>query len=287
MRVVLFGGSGQAGTELMRIASTAGFEIHAPARQDLDVRDTDRLTATIIAHRPSWIVNFTAFHVLEACEHDFAAALAINAVAVRNMARAAEQVNARFLTVSTDYVFDGYQQQPYLENDAPRPIQAYGISKLAGELAARAVAPAQTYVVRTCGLYGRNPSRERAGNFVEKRLADAKSNSILQIGCDLRCTPTSARAFSMAVLKLMQTEVAEPGIYHLTAEGCCSWAEFTAEILRLSGSSCCVEPIDRKGNYGIVRRPPYSVMANRRAASFGIKLPSWEADLADYFGSWH
>ena len=287
MTVLVLGSRGQAGTEFMSLAAAAGLSLLAPSREEFDVRDAGQLGRMVDAANPSWIANFTAFHVLEACETDFMRALEMNAAAVRDMAIAAERVEARFLTVSTDYVFDGAQREPYGEDDPARPIQAYGISKRCGELAALAAAPERTYVIRTCGLYGRAGSRERSGNFVEKRLADARSHRRLRVGADLICTPTSARAFAAAILALMRAEEAQPGIYHLTAEGACSWAQFTQEILRLAGSPCVVDPVDRRGDYGPVRRPAYSVLANRRAAKLGIRLPDWRADLADYFRMGH
>ncbi len=105
---------------------------------------------------------------------------------------------------------------------------------------------------------------------------------MLEIGSDLVCTPTSAHAFADAVLRLIVEPRTGAGIYHLTADGACSWAEFTAEIMRLSGSRCSVHPIDRKGNYGLVRRPANSVLDNVRARAIGITLPHWKDDLACY-----
>jgi dTDP-4-dehydrorhamnose reductase len=186
------------------------------------------------------------------------------------------------LTVSTDYVFDGGLRTPYSEDDRALPLQAYGTSKRAGELAALASAPESTIVVRTCGLYGYAGSRERLGNFVEKRIAEGRVRDHIEVGSDLTCTPTSASAFANAVFRLIEHREATPGVYHLTAEGACSWAEFTTEILRLAGIECHVEPADRRGDYGRIRRPPYSVLGNRRGAALGIRLPDWTDDLARY-----
>ena len=282
MKLLLFGASGQAGSRLRRRAVGKPITIEAPPHAALDVRDTNRLAHYIGEAVPDWVVNFSAFHVLDACEDDFVQAMLVNAVAVRAMAVASRAAGARFLTVSTDYVFDGGRAEPWREDDEARPLQAYGVSKRAGELAALAAAPDHAFIVRTCGLYGHGGSRERGGNFIEKRLAEARGKAQLEVGSDIVCTPTSADAFAAAILKFLTATQPSPGIYHFTAEGACSWAEFTAEAfaqLRLPGR---VVAIDRKGDYGRIRRPAYSVLANIRGRALGITLPHWKDDLAHY-----
>lgn len=282
MKILLVGGSGQAGTCLRRRAAGTSLIIETPPHSAFDVRDTNRLAAFIGEAHPDWVVNFSAFHVLDACEDDFAQAMLVNAVAVRAMAVAARNAGARFLTVSTDYVFDGRRSEPWHEDDEARPLQAYGVSKRAGELAALAAAPEHTFVVRTCGLYGHHGSRARGGNFIEKRLADAQTRERLEVGSDIVCTPTSADAFAEAILQLLTATSASPGLYHLTPEGSCSWAEFTAEAFAQLGLPCQVVAVDRKGDYGRIRRPAYSVLANTRGRALGIMLPHWKDDLAHY-----
>jgi dTDP-4-dehydrorhamnose reductase len=282
MKLLLFGGSGQAGNLLQRHAAGKPITIDAPPHAALDVRDTSRVARYIGEAGADWVVNFSAFHVLDACEDDFAQAMLVNAVAVRAMAAASRAAGAPFLTVSTDYVFDGGRTQPWREDDEAHPLQAYGVSKCAGELAALAAAPEHAFIVRTCGLYGQGGSRERGGNFIEKRLAEARGQTQLEVGSDIVCTPTSADAFAAAILQFVTATQPSPGIYHFTAEGACSWAEFTAEAFAQLRIPCRVVAIDRKGDYGRVRRPAYSVLANTRGHALGITLPHWKDDLAHY-----
>jgi dTDP-4-dehydrorhamnose reductase len=282
MKLLVFGAHGQAGRALRSAPTAKDLIIEAPRRADLDVRDTERVAQRIMDVRPDWVVNFSAFHILEACEDDFIQAISVNAVAVRAMAVAARAAGARFLTVSTDYVFDGQQPAAWREDDEAWPLQAYGVSKRAGELAALAAAPGHCFIVRTCGLYGRNGSRERGGNFIEKRLAEARTVGRMEVGSDIVCTPTSAQAFAEAVLRLLHEPRAGPGVYHFTAEGACSWAEFTAQAFALVSANCQVVGVDRKGNYGRIRRPMNSVLANVRGRALGIVLPHWKDDLARY-----
>jgi len=282
MKLLMFGANGQAGSSLRKLCEGRRIEIDGPPRSELDVRDSQAVADRIRAVRPDWVVNFSAFHVLGACEDDFAQAMAVNAMAVHDMAVAARAADARFLTVSTDYVFDGRQAGPWQEDDEARPLQAYGVSKRAGELAALAAAPDRTFVVRTCGLYGLIGSRERGGNFIDKRLVEARTSQTIEVGSDIVCTPTSADAFAAAVLDLFEAAGPPPGIYHFTADGACSWAEFAAEAFARLGLTCRVVPVDRKGDYGGIRRPANSVLANTRGRTLGITLPHWKSDLADY-----
>jgi dTDP-4-dehydrorhamnose reductase len=282
MKLVVFGAYGQAGSSLRPLAERRGLVIDAPRRAALDVRNTRDVMQYIKSASADWVVNFTAFHVLEACEDDFAEATLVNVVAVQAMAAASRAAGARFLTVSTDYVFDGRKADPWREDDEARPLQAYGVSKRAGELAALAVAPDCSFIARTCGLYSHIGSRDRGGNFIEKRLAEARTRDEIEIGSDIVCTPTSADAFAEAVLALLTAAQPSPGIYHFTAGGGCSWAEFAAEAFALSGVNCRVIAVDRKGDYGRIRRPAYSVLANIRGRALGIELPHWRDDLARY-----
>lgn len=283
MKLMIAGADGQAGSAL--ISAAGAIETLAFGRAGFDIRDGAKARELLKEHQPDWLVNFAAFHVLDACEDDFASAMAVNAIAVRELALAAHENGARFLTVSTDYVFDGKKSGQNSEDDMALPLQAYGVSKRAGELAALSVAPETSYVVRTCGLYGAGGSRDRNGNFIDKRFADAQKSPVVEVGSDLVCTPTSAKAFAEACLALMQAPDTTGGIYHLTAEGECSWAEFTEHGFAVSGISTTVKHVDRKGAYGRVKRPTNSVLINNRARAHGIVLPHWRDDLSHYIQS--
>jgi len=279
-RALLIGGSGQLGSDLRR-QGEALWEIAAPARAELDAVNPDALKRAIGETKPELVINCSAFHVVDLCESRFADALAINAVAVLSLARASERVGARFVTVSTDYAFDGKGRTPYREDDAANPIQAYGISKVAGERAALAAHPEGAFVVRSCGLYGHASSRQKAGNFVLNRLADAKTKDSIEVGSDLVCTPTSTADLAAAILMLLSKE-APAGLYHLTNSGSCDWAAFTAEIYRLAGAATRVIPVDRGGRYAPARRPSYTVLDSGKARSAGVALRPWQEALEEY-----
>jgi dTDP-4-dehydrorhamnose reductase len=280
MKILLIGKSGQLGGDLIR--NNAKHEICAPGREILDLSSPDGGARIIAEHKPDVVINTAAFHNVPQCETDPVTAFLINCVAVRNLAIACRQVDSLFVTFSSDYVFGGEKRTPYLENDRPGPLQLYGISRLAGEFAALSSAPDHAVIIRTCGLYGMSGASSKGGNFVDKRVKDAGSRSILEMGSDQIVGPTSTDDLSQAVLKLIDHPRLAPGIYHLVNEGECSWYEFTKAIYDIMGSAVAVIPVDRGGKSGDMRRPLYSVLANTRASAIGISLPPWQDALRRY-----
>ena len=137
-------------------------------------------------------------------------------------------------------------------------------------------------VIRTCGLYGRSGARSKGGNFVDGRVADARSGKRIEMACEQIVAPTSTDDLSRAVYALIAHPALRPGIYHLVNEGACSWYEFTREIVRLIGASVEVAPVDRGGRTGLMRRPLYSVLKNTKARALGVVLQPWREALERY-----
>lgn len=282
-RALLIGGSGQLGTELIRQGQHE-WDITAPPSTSLNAFDAQALSTAVESLRPDLIINCSAFHNVDLCETRFADALAVNAVAVSALAKAGAQIGARFVTVSTDYAFDGKSRIAYRESDAADPLQAYGISKVAGERAALSAHIDGAFVIRTCGLYGHAPSRQKSGNFVLGRLADAKTKATVEVGSDLVCTPTSAADLAGGILGLLNSG-AGAGLFHLTNSGSCDWATFTAEIYKIASVRSRVVGVDRGGRYAPARRPAFSVLDCGKAESVGVLLRPWQEALADYVTS--
>lgn len=280
MKVLLIGKTGQLGGDLLR--NNPGHEIVAPGRHILDIADGAATARFIADLRPDLVVNTAAFHNVPLCEVELEQTFRINCAAVRDLALACRDAGARFVTFSSDYVFGGEQRIPYREDDRPQPLQIYGISRVAGEYAAQAAYAEGTRIIRTCGLYGQSGAQSKGGNFVDKRLADAKQSSRLEMGCDQVISPTSTEDLSRAVWQLLAHPGAKPGIYHLVNEGECSWYEFTRAIYEIAGLGVEVVPVDRGGMSGTMRRPLYSVLANVKAQQLGIVLPTWREALAGY-----
>ena len=280
MRILLIGGTGQLGGDLVR--NNTVHELFVPGRAALDVIHPEQVRVALARHRPELVINCAAFHNVPLCEQEPETAFRVNCVAMRDLAAACRNSGARLLTFSSDYVFGGDRTEPYVEDDLPGPLQIYGISRLAGEHAVLAMAPEDAVVIRTCGLYGRTGARSKGGNFVDGRVADARAGKEIEMACEQIVAPTSTDDLSRAVFELIAHQRLAGGIYHLVNSGACSWYEFTCEIVRLSGFATRVVPVDRGGKSGEMRRPLYSVLGNRRARSLGVTLRPWQEALADY-----
>jgi dTDP-4-dehydrorhamnose reductase len=280
MRILLIGGTGQLGGDLVR--NNTDHDLIVPDREVLDVVRPEQVRAALISCRPELVINCAAFHNVPLCEQQPDEAFRVNCIAMRDLAVACRDFAARLLTFSSDYVFGGDGTKPYVEDDLPHPLQIYGISRLAGEHAVLATAPGSTIVVRTCGLYGRSGARSKGGNFVDGRVADAHAGKVIEMACEQVIAPTSTHDLSRAIFALIAHRGLAGGIYHLVNSGACSWYEFTCEIVRLCGSPVSVVPVDRGGKSGEMRRPLYSVLSNVRAAAIGVTLRPWQEALADY-----
>lgn len=280
MRILLIGSTGQLGSEFIK--NNPGHQIIAPVKTELDITRSEAAASAVRDARADWVVNTAAFHNVPQCEEQPEQAFRVNCVAVRDLALACRTHDARLMTFSTDYVFSGERRQPYREDDCPAPLQIYGISKLAGENAALAVAPEHAVVVRTCGLYGETGAASKGGNFVDKRVADARRGEPQEMGSDQTVCPTSTHDLSNAVYALMASGPPGSGVYHLVNEGECTWFEFAKTIYEYMGSKTELRPVDRQGKSGTMRRPLYSVLANTRARALGVALPPWQDALKRY-----
>jgi len=284
MKILLIGRTGQLGSDLL--LNNPGHEIYAPAEDVFDITVRATIEREIDGFKPSVVINTAAFHNVPVCETEPAQAFKVNCVAVRDLALASKNIGALFVTFSTDYVFEGEKKTPYKEDDRPAPVQMYGISKLAGEFAALSAAPDHAVVIRTCGLYGRQGTWGKGGgNFLDKRIEDAKSATTLEMGSDQVVCPTCTDDLSRAIFQLIEHPALKPGIYHLVSEGECTWYEFTRAIYELMGITTEVRPVDRNGLTGTMRRPLYSVLANTKAKEMGITLPRWQDALTRYISA--
>ena len=280
MRILLIGRTGQLGGDLLR--NNTVHEIIAPERAVLDVMNPDEVREALREYNPALVINCAAFHNVPLCEQQPDQAFRVNCVAMRDLAIACREADTRLVTFSSDYVFGSDRREPHVESALPHPLQIYGISRLAGEHAVMAAAPAHGIVIRTCGLYGRSGASSKGGNFVDGRVADALAGKTIEMACEQVVSPTSTDDLSRAVFDLIVHPGAGPGIYHLVNSGACSWYEFTCEIVRCIGASAKVVPVDRGGQTQGMRRPLFSALANVRASSLGIALRPWQDAVAAY-----
>src|SRR5262245_21254568 len=218
---------------------------------------------------------------VDRCETEPLQAFEINAVVAYHIARAAAETGARVVHVSTDYVFDGKKESPYVEEDTPRPITAYGASKPAGEWFVQS-ANDENVIVRSSGLYGLYKCSGKGTSFAETVLTRARQGQPLRIVSDERLTPTFTEDLA-AQMRLMIEQGVPAGVYHATNAGACSWYEFAVELLRLAGVNGDVSPIPASEWKSPTRRPANSVLENRALAALHIdRMPDWRDALARY-----
>jgi dTDP-4-dehydrorhamnose reductase len=265
VRLLVFGGWGQLGSDLAAVAA-GRHEVIRPRHAEVDVTDEVAVQRVIEDAVPDVVMNAAAFHVVEACEREPARAFAVNAVGASNVARASAAAHARHVFVSSDYVFDGSNERGYLEDDRPRPVNVYGVSKAAGERLVANACP-DALVVRGSGMFGHAGSSGKGGNFVETMLAKAAADEPAEVVDDLRLSPTSTHDMAERLVQLLERG-APAGIYHLANVGACSWFEFARTIFELAGAQVQVTP--RRYPVGDVPRPRCSVLLDARTAELGL-----------------
>jgi len=279
MRVAIFGSDGQLGRDVC--ASFGGHDVVEIPHARADVTDDEAVHRAVDAAAPEVIVNCAAMTDVDGCESETIPAFQINAIGARNIARASSVVGARLIHISTDYVFDGAIERPYVETDPPNPLNVYGMSKLAGEIFVRNECRA-SYVLRTSGLYGTHECRGKGTNFVETMLRLAKQRTALRVVDDERLTPTYTMDLAEQILAVAESPL-EPGIYHATNAGGCSWYEFAAEIFRIEEAGVDLQKTTAAEWGSITRRPANSVLENRALAKAGIDtFPDWRDALSRY-----
>ena len=280
MRALVAGSAGQLGREL--VARLGGDLAWAGDRAELDVADGPAVRALVAQVRPDVVFNATAWNRVDAAEAEPGPAFAVNAAAPHLLARAAREVGALLVHVSTDYVFDGTATRPYREDDPPRPLSVYGASKLAGETLV-AASGADHLVVRTSGVLGRGGSGQKGGSFVERIVAQARAGKPLRVVSDQVFAPTCASDLAEALLSLV--EKGARGLVHVTNAGACSWHELAVAALAASGLAAPVERIAAAELGLAARRPAYSVLDTSRYAQLGLPpLRSWREALPDCLG---
>ncbi len=273
--VLLIGGYGQLGTAIRR--RWTGAQIVAPPRDELDIENGESVRRAFERYRPALVVNCAAFHDVDRCEREPERAFAVNAYAVRALTHRCAEFDAAFVTISTDYVFDGRAARPYTESDAEHPLSAYAASKLAGEAAARM--GGRVYVVRTCGVYGHAEHRDKP-SFIDRVVARAAAGERVTISPEIVASPTFAGHLADALRSLAET--GNYGLYHAVNEGPVSWFDFAAEAMRQAGVSAKPVPGSAPVRSGAAARPQYSALDCTKLARLGIRLRIWQEGIRDY-----
>lgn len=277
MRILVTGANGQLGIDAVRIFKELGHEVFGYGRESLDITNENQCREKILEHKPDVVVHCAAYTAVDMAETDVESAYLVNAAGTRNMAVQAENIGAKFVYISTDYVFDGNSELPYKEYDFTDPSTIYGKSKLAGEQLVQSLS-SRYFIVRTSWVYGKHGS-----NFVGTMLKIGKSKSEITVVNDQKGSPTYTVDLVFFLEKLIETE--KYGIYHASNSGECTWYEFAKTIFEYQGIDVNVIPCTTDQFPRPARRPKNSVLNNMQLRINGFKeLRSWREALSDYLG---
>ncbi|MBW6489832.1 MAG: dTDP-4-dehydrorhamnose reductase [Lentimicrobium sp.] len=274
MKILVTGSNGQLGNELRSLsARLTGYSFTFTDFEELDVTNSAKVNAFISELEPDWIINCAAYTAVDKAELEPEKAILLNATAVGYLAKAANYKGCRLIQISTDYVFDGKNFRPYKINDKVNPKGVYASSKAQGEEIAAANNP-KAIILRTSWLYS-----AYGNNFVKTIRRLGNERGTMKVIADQIGSPTWAANLAEAILKLISID-ANPGIYHYTNEGVCSWFDFAKAIIELSQINAEVIPTDTEGFPLPAPRPYYSVLdKSKYAAISGQSVPYWRESL--------
>lgn len=275
-KILITGAYGQLGMELSEQLKKQKekYNVFATGASDIDITALEDSKKIIFKIKPDIVINCAAYTDVEKCENNSYDAYLINAIGARNLAIICNEIGAKLVQISTDYVFDGLELSIIKEDEKTKPVNIYGKSKLLGEKYVENFCK-KYFIIRTAWLYG------DGRNFVNTILEKAKNNSVINVVGDQFGTPTSTKELSDTIIRLIDTEYY--GLYHATCEGYCSWYDLAVKIFEIKNIDVCVNKICSEELFSNVKRPKYSVLDN-----FMLKLhkmnnfSKWEDALIDF-----
>jgi len=280
---VVFGCYGQLGVELVRELKSRGCRVTGWDRRQVDITDSSRVEAAISGSDAEVVFNAAAYNQVDVAENEPQAAYQVNALAVRNLAVACRQIDARLVHFSTDYVFDGLAHRPYTEDDPTHPLGAYAVSKLAGELYAQAYLD-HALIVRTSGVFGPGGLRTARGNFVELMLRLARSSDPIRVVEDHVASPTYAPLLAARTVDLVERE--QSGVFHIGGGTPISWFEYARMVFHVAGLHPQLQSTNEREYRTAARRPKYSALSNGKMERLGLEpMPSLRDALTVYFAA--
>lgn len=275
MRILVTGASGQLGYDVERELERRGIEHLGTSSRELDITDRAAVEHLMQSYRPDAVIHCAAYTKVDLAEDEPERCWAVNADGTRNMAAACREIGAKMLYISTDYVFPGTGEQFRRTDDPVSPVNTYGRSKLAGELAVQSLLE-KYFIVRISWVFGKN-----GNNFVKTMLRLTETKAELSVVCDQIGSPTYTADLAPLLCDMVQTE--RYGIYHATNEGTCAWSEFAEAIFELAGRQVVVHPIPTSAYPTRAARPLNSRMSKECLHSNGFQeLPEWKNALARY-----
>lgn len=275
MKILVTGASGQLGYDLCRELSKREFAYCGLASGDMDITDLSAVRKKIQDYQPDAVLHCAAYTKVDLAEDEPKRCWAVNAVGTQNLALACGEIGAKLLYISTDYVFSGKGNDFYDPEDAVNPQNVYGMSKLAGELAVKALLK-KYFIVRVSGVFGKN-----GNNFVKTMLKLSSQKKELTVVCDQIVSPTYTVDLARLLCDMIVTE--KYGVYQATNEGLCSWSEFAEAIFQEVGADTKVVPVTTEEYNAKAVRPKNSRMSKEKLGQMGFsRLPDWRDALKRY-----
>lgn len=274
MKILITGSNGMLGHDLIEVLKD-NHELILTTSKTLDITNKNQVFEVICEAEPDVVINSAAYTDVDGCEENHDLAYAVNGEGVKNLALACKEVDCALVHISTDYIFNGKNDRPWVEDDEIGPISVYGKSKLKGEEAILDILD-QYFIVRTAWLYGINGK-----NFPKTMLELAKNHSEITVVYDEVGTPTYTPDLACGISELIETDYY--GIYHLTNSGSCSWCEFARYIFEVAGRDVKIVPVTASEFARPAPRPSYSVLENRNWVEKGFKpLRSYKKAIKEY-----
>ena len=271
LKALVLGAGGQLGSDLARVMPGAV----ALSREQLSVTDADGLRRALERHRPDVVFNCAAYNPVDRAETEPEQALLVNSEGAFNAAAACRSVGARLVHYSTNFVFDGRLDRPYVESDPVGPLGAYARSKADGERRVLAEYPA-ALVIRTAALFGSTGSKAKGGSFPDRIVRAAREGKPLAVVADQKVNPTYTRDLAAASIELAASGMV--GIVHVVAEGCCGWDQFARAVLTECGVDWPVESVSTSALAGVAPRPLNGCLGSERVQP----LRHWIEGLRDW-----
>jgi len=280
-KAVVFGAAGQLGVELVRELKARRYDVTGWDRSQVDITDAAAVESALARYEAEIVFNSAAYNQVDVAEKEPQAALLVNGLAVRNLAMACRQNDARLVHFSTDYVFDGLARHPYTEDDPTHPLGAYAVSKLVGELYAQAYLD-RALVVRTSGVFGPGGLSTARGNFVELMLRLAGSKNPIRVVEDHFASPTFAPWLAARTVDLVDRNL--EGVFHIGGGTPTSWFEFARAIFEVAGLAPTLQATNEREYRTAARRPRYSALSNGKMERVGLEpMPPLRQAVEAYF----
>ncbi|MCQ2970872.1 MAG: dTDP-4-dehydrorhamnose reductase [archaeon] len=274
MKILITGSNGMLGYDLQEVLKKT-HELILTTSETLDITDKKHTMEFISNKKPDIVINSAAYTDVDGCEENQDIAYAVNSEGVKNLAIACKEIDCPLVHISTDYVFNGKNDKPWIEDDNVGPISVYGKSKLRGEEYILEILD-KFFIVRTAWLYGIN-----GRNFPKTMLELAKNHSEITVVYDEVGTPTYTSDLAKAISELIKTDFY--GIYHLTNSGSCSWCEFARYIFEVANVDVKVIPVTASEFARSASRPNYSVLKNKNWIKKGFNpLRSYKEAIKEY-----